>query len=38
MNNEKMIVIAILFITIASVVFGIKVFQGKILRKKNLLR
>ena len=38
MTGEKIIVIAILFITIASVVFGFKVFQGKILRKKSLLR
>ena len=35
MNNEKMIVIAIVFITIASVVFGIKVFQGKDFKKEK---
>ncbi|ANV70118.1 TPA: DUF4097 family beta strand repeat protein [Bacillus cereus] len=32
---KKMIVIAILFITIASVVFGIKVFQGKDFKKEK---
>ncbi len=32
---KKMIVIAIVFITIASVVFGIKVFQGKDFKKEK---
>lgn len=35
MNNEKIIVIAILFIIIASVVFGFKVFQGKDFKKEK---
>ena len=35
MNGEKIIVIAILFITIASVVFGFKVFQGKDFKKEK---
>ncbi len=32
---KKIIVIAILFITIASVVFGFKTFQGKDFKKEN---
>ncbi|MCU5442200.1 DUF4097 domain-containing protein [Bacillus cereus] len=35
MNGEKIIVIAILFITIASVVFGFKVFQGKDFKREK---